>query len=174
MKIDNLLEVGLGSGASVKMWRDYLPEAQIHCIEYFDEENKTKWNSADGNIDSVKIYRGDSTKIETWDEIPYDLDVIIDDGDHHPDSQIKTFELAFEHLRSGGYYVVEDLHCGFEQKYGATDEFFRWAFDMIMKQQTPISNYPGNFYVCRSQMQDPIDKIYSYHFFKSCLVLEKA
>lgn len=173
-KVDNLLEVGLGSGASVKMWRDYFPDAQIHCVEYFDIENKEKWNNTEGNIDGVKIYRGDSTKIETWDTIPYGLDVIIDDGSHHPDDQIKTFELAFEHLHIGGYYFIEDLHCGFEQKYGSTNKLFQWIFNFIMNQQTPVSNYPGNFYVCRSQMPDPVDKIYSYHFYKSCLMLEKA
>jgi len=175
INVGKLLEVGLGNGASVQMWRDYFPEAEIYCIEYFGEENEKVWSNADGNIPGVKVINGDSTAFETWEKVPSDLDVIIDDGEHHPDFQINTFLIGFKHLKKGGLYFIEDTHCNFEERYtGGHDIIYKWLFEKIINQQTPHANWGGNFYKAQSYMDEITAQIYSYHLYKSIIAFERA
>jgi len=87
---------------------------------------------------------------------------------------MQTFLLGFSHLKEGGLYFIEDTHCSFEEKYGNTDLIYRWVFDYIIKQQTPGRNYGGNFYYARRDMDRIVGDIYSYRFYKSVIVFEKA
>jgi len=174
MTTNKMLEIGYGSGASIRMWMDYFPNADIYCMEYCGEEHKDVWHNPSLDIPDMELIVGDSTKPESWVDVPNNLDFIIDDGSHFPEHQIKTFLNGFPHVKSGGLYFIEDLHCGFEEAYGATSRVYDWVFDYIMKQQTPGRNFGGNFYQCRGAMEDVVRDIYSYQFFKSVIVFEKA
>jgi hypothetical protein len=68
----------------------------------------------------------------------------------------------------------EDTHCGFERIYGATDEIYKWVFDLVMRQQTPGANWGGDFYKARPTIQGVAQDIYAYYFFKSIICFEKA
>lgn len=172
--VQSMLEIGLGSGASHRMWLEYFPQAKIYGIEYFDEENKNTWNNFDGNIPGLNLIRGSSTDPETWNQIPYGLDIIIDDGSHEIDDQIKTFELGFSKLRQGGLWIIEDCHCGFEKKYGASDKLYRYFMNLIIGQQIPNLPTGGDFYKYRQYMSGFSRDIFSYSFYKSLIVMTKA
>ena len=175
-EIFSMLEIGLGSGASALMWSEYYPNSHIHIMEYFDKEHVETWNSPQISAKNLIIHKGDSTKMESWVEIPYGLDIIVEDGSHYPDHQIMTFEHGFPHLKSGGLYIIEDTHCNFEQKYtGGKDVIYNWALNLVYNQQLPTyGNTNGNFYQLRNLMPLPVRDIYSYHFYKSVIVFEKA
>jgi hypothetical protein len=175
IEVNSLLEIGLGSGASMRMWIDYYPNAKVYCIEDFGEENERLWGKADGNIEGLNLISGDSTIKETWDKVPFELDFIVDDGDHHPDSQIKTLVQGFSHLRTGGLYFIEDTHCNFTELYtGGKDIIYSSIFDLIVKQQIPRMSTDGNFYRNIPYMAAEARPILSYHFYKSIIALEKA
>lgn len=178
-KVDSLLEIGLGGGASIRMWMKYYPESKVYCIELFDEENKAVWGSFSGNIDRLNLISGDSSKEETWEGIPYDLDVIVEDGDHRPEFQIKTFLIGLKHLKSGGLYFVEDTHVGFIQPELYIDRknpLYEWTFSSIIKQQEAYdgNHMPGNFGFQRELMDEITRQIFSYRFYKSVIVFEKV
>lgn len=174
--VSNLLEIGLGSGASALMWSEYYPESSIHVMEYFDKEHVETWNSPQISAPNLTIHKGDSTKMDSWVNIPYGFDVIIEDGSHFPMDQIATFDLAFPHLKRGGLYIIEDTHCNFEQKYtGGKDVIYNWVLNLVFNQQLPsYGNTDGNFYRLRGLMPLPVRDIYSYRFYKSVIVFEKA
>lgn len=94
----NLLEVGVQNGHSIKLWKDYFTNAKIYGME------------------KAEVYGGDfkcdSTDKEAVDEQLGDLkfDIIIDDGDHHPESQMKTYMNLKDRLNSGGLYIIEDIY----------------------------------------------------------------
>jgi hypothetical protein len=156
------------------MWRDYLPNSQIYVIEYQGDEHRDVWHNPSLDIQNVKIILGDSTKEETWKDIP-SLDIIVDDGSHYAQDQLSTFLIGFGKLSRRGLYFIEDTHCNFEQKYGATDMLYKWFFDLIIKQQTPqISLGCGDFYKAIPYIQDIAKSIYSYHFYRSVIMVEKA
>jgi hypothetical protein len=156
------------------MWIEYFPNAEIYMMEDFGEEYETVWKNPNFDILDCNIIEGNSTDAKTWEKIPKGLDIIIDDGSHLPEDQIATFELGFLKLREHGLYFIEDTHCGFELKYGGKPTLYQYIWDLIMDQQLPEYGTEGDFYKYRQFMTGISRDIYSYHFYKSVIVLQKA
>jgi hypothetical protein len=102
----HILEIGVHSGGSLEMWKQYFgPKCRIYGVD-IEEACKVYGD------DSVKIYVGDQADRNFWTlfkrEVPF-LDVIIDDGGHLLHQQTATLEELLPHLRPGGVYVCEDL-----------------------------------------------------------------
>lgn len=111
----NIVEVGIYSGGSLGMWRDYFgPEAHIYGV---DIEPACRVYQAE----RTHIFIGDQSDRAFWstfrERVPR-VDVLIDDGGHQPEQQIVTFEEMFPHISPGGVYVCEDMH-GADHKFGA-------------------------------------------------------
>lgn len=102
IKATNILEIGCFYGHSLKMWKEYFPNAYIESIEIipdlcFEEER-------------IKVHYGDSNDSNLSNSFKDNYyDIIIDDGFHQIDSQINTFKLYFSKLKKGGTYVIEDV-----------------------------------------------------------------
>ena len=118
----SLLEIGLGvtgdrwnspivhgrntGGASLKMWYDYFPKAQIYGIDINE--------CAYLENDRIRTFVADQARVEDLDAFVEategaDFDIIIDDGSHRPDHQQISFSYFFRKLKSGGLYFIEDL-----------------------------------------------------------------
>jgi hypothetical protein len=101
-----LLEIGVYSGGSLRMWRDYLgPNAHITGI---DIEPACKAYESAG----ISITIGDQGDPDFWrgfvsDTLPFDA--VIDDGSHNWRHQILTLEALVGHLRPGGIFICEDI-----------------------------------------------------------------
>lgn len=115
-----LVEIGVGGydtpgcgGQSLYMWERYFPRAEIYGIDLYDKSFVDRGR--------VRTFRGDQTDGDfldrTFDQIG-DVEIIIDDGSHVSEHQIRSFELLFGRVREGGYYVVEDLACSYLEPYG--------------------------------------------------------
>ena len=184
INVNSFLEIGIGQGKSLKMWREYYPQAKLYGIERFGcEENTIIHHSYKGeDIKELIVIDGDSSKMETWQSIPYDLDVIVEDGDHTPETMVNTFLLGFDHLRKGGLYFMEDTHVGFIQPEFYIDKHnyvYDWLFSLIINQQEALNyqyvvNAPGNFYFNQDKMNLVAQKIFSYHCYKSVIVFERS
>lgn len=109
--VRSVLEIGVQWGASLKAWAEYFPNAQILGLDI----SSSLWEG-----DRYKSCRCDSTDRKQLDNVLEELtfDVIIDDGSHWVDDQVKTF-LNLEHrLNPGGIYVVEDVqHIEYEHRF---------------------------------------------------------
>jgi hypothetical protein len=113
----SVLEIGVESGKSLYMWREFFPNARIFgidinldCLKLEDQDNRL----------CVKV--GDQSDPEFLKQISQmagGFDVVIDDGSHIPEHQIITFETLFPLMRSPGIYVVEDM----EQRWAGVDYF---------------------------------------------------
>ncbi|MCK4500563.1 class I SAM-dependent methyltransferase [Candidatus Babeliales bacterium] len=97
----NMLEIGVAGGFSLKLWRDYFPTKHIYGI---DKNQRQGVNSEE----RITICLQDSTKgiPSTMENMKFDI--IIDDGDHKPQSQVATFNHYFPLLKEGGVYIIED------------------------------------------------------------------
>lgn len=110
-----LLEIGILNGDSVKLWENYFPKAELHFIDcsmarvtYFSK--RSHYHLADqGNPDDLK---------KVIEITGGEFDVIIDDGGHCMDQQITSFIELFPHIKSGGMYIVEDLHTSYWLDFG--------------------------------------------------------
>jgi hypothetical protein len=108
----HVLEIGVYSGGSLEMWRDYFgSKAHIYGV---DIEPACRAYETD----SVEIVIGDQGDRQFWREfrrkVPV-LDIVIDDGGHQPEQQIVSVEELLPFLRPGGVYLCEDVTGEFNQ-----------------------------------------------------------
>jgi len=104
----NLLEIGVANGCSLKAWSHYYPESKITGI---DINPNCKILCKDN--DKINIIISDVLEYE-FDE---KYDVIIDDGSHIPRDMIKSFTKLWNNLKSGGYYIIEDMNACKNKNY---------------------------------------------------------
>jgi hypothetical protein len=106
----HVLEVGIYSGGSLPMWREYFGE---HAHIYGVDINEA-CRAYEG--DRTKVFIGDQADRSFWAELrkaaPL-IDIVIDDGGHLPEQQLVTFEEMLPHMRPGGVYLCEDIHNRF-------------------------------------------------------------
>jgi hypothetical protein len=112
-----LLEIGLYNGGSLRMWREYLPNAELHGI---DVDSRTLAYELEIPGTRVRLVdQADARALRAFiDELGGGYDVIVDDGGHTMEQQIVSFEVLFPHVVSGGIYVIEDLGTSYFVEYG--------------------------------------------------------
>lgn len=161
----HLVEIGIYSGGSLEMWRDYLgPRCHIYGVDVEDECLRYE-------DDRTRVFIGDQTDRDFWGrfraEVP-SVDIVVDDGAHRPGHQITSLEELLPHMRPGGVYVVEDHHGarhGFNAYVGgligAMNEW-RGIADHADPERRKVSEAFG--------FQSAIESIHSYSF---ATVIEK-
>ncbi len=93
-------------GGSLKMWRDYFPNADVYGA---DIDKDILFESERIKTFYVNQLEKDSIK-KMWDNIGEDnFDIIIDDGLHTYDAGKCMFDNSFNKLRDGGIYIIEDV-----------------------------------------------------------------
>ena len=115
-----VLEIGVLKGNSLRSWRDYFGNGTIYGV---DNQVKALFKEP-----GLQTFFADQSKPETISELFPDtlFDIIIDDGSHESDHQQKTFDTLFTKLKSGGYYVIEDIHAPF---IGHATRWKRYPFE---------------------------------------------
>jgi len=108
-----LLEIGLAqqrdrdvaSIPSVEMWHAYFQKAKIYGVDIYDHSHQqTDW------FKFIQVDCGEKEQLEKINELGIQFDIIIDDGSHASFHQQLTLSSIFSSLKSGGLYIVEDLH----------------------------------------------------------------
>jgi len=102
----HVLEIGIYSGGSLEMWREYFgPACRIYGVD-IQPACKAYEN------DATQVFIGDQSDRGFWErfrrEVPA-LDIVIDDAGHNPDHQAVAMEELLPHLRRGGVYLCEDV-----------------------------------------------------------------
>jgi len=104
-----VLEIGIDRGNSLRMWRDYFPNAMVYGLDvqkhqFFTEERISTHYANQSSFYDISNF---------INEFGGEFDLIIDDGGHDPIYQQITLGYLFRHLKNGGLYIVEDLHTSF-------------------------------------------------------------
>lgn len=125
-----LLEIGVKRGASLAMWEQYFPLADIFGLDI--EPACRRYET-----DRSKIFVGDQEDpacLRTvMAQIGQPLDVVIDDGGHTMKQQRTSFETLFEYVRPGGLYIVEDTHTSYRDTHGGGAPGTADTFIMLLK-----------------------------------------
>jgi cephalosporin hydroxylase len=106
-----VLEIGIRSGASLRVWRDYFPRAKVAGIDIEPIE-----------IDASRIvtFRGSQDDPAFLAEVVGAIgapDIVIDDGSHIGRHINITFQCLFPTLAAHGLYVIEDTHTAYMPDY---------------------------------------------------------
>lgn len=151
-----VLEIGVGYGGSLQMWREYFGDkAEIfgldikpECIAFGEK--------------GIEIFIGDQGNIEFMEEIAEKLnplDIVIDDGGHKMKQQIISFNHLFPIINDNGVYVCEDTLTSYDKKYDGgykrQGSFIEFIKDEIDRQMNPDSG------------------LYGIHFYPWMVVIEK-
>jgi hypothetical protein len=96
----DLLEIGVGGGASLRTWREWFPLARLVGLE----ARRVTLESA---IAGCTIVQGSQTDFEVLRRILLNrrFRLIIDDGSRHVDDQVQTFLTLFPWLEPASVYI---------------------------------------------------------------------
>lgn len=117
-----ILEIGVKEGRSLAMWAERFPDAEIHGLDLFIENEiadvRRYFYDSKGEIytgsDNLFLHTGNQCDYLLLEQLrKFDFDVIIDDGSHNSRDQMMTFFGLF----NGKHYFIEDLHCAREEFY---------------------------------------------------------
>jgi len=139
--VTKLYEIGVLDGASLQMWSEYYPNAQIIGFD-IEDKSMLKLNS---NVTVKYLDQGNITQLKDLANNSNNVDIIIDDGSHFIDHQIMTFEILFNSLKTNGQYIIEDLHTStlLHSGYHFNNNKGTLQYLLDIMQQTQPVNYPG-------------------------------
>lgn len=109
-QVKHVLEIGIGHGGSLRMWRDYFPNAQIVGLDnnpmcLFDDERIRCFHADQSNTKSV-VTALQQVRTDPWPG----WDLIVDDGSHITEHQIYSAQLLLPFMEpDDGRYVIEDI-----------------------------------------------------------------
>lgn len=170
------------------MWEEYFTNAQLFFIDINSESKNyfTNFNRSSLNL----VNQEDLVALTNFaHKVGGNFDIIIDDGGHTMNQQITSFKILFPFLKSGGIYVIEDLHTSYpfgpnpntvygcsNGKQQTTINFLKTLIDDVNKigAQTGYAN----FNKCSSEILTALTtyekEIESIHFHTSlCFIIKR-
>jgi demethylmacrocin O-methyltransferase len=180
------LEIGVGGGSSAQVWDTYFPNAEIHFI---DVEPTVLNQKKPERIQYHVVDQADAPGLKAFvNKVGGDFDVILDDGGHLMHQQIISFQTLFPHVRSGGLYIIEDLHTSYWNEYGGNGtrdkpkagpgtalEFLKQLVEDLNYTSgiTGYGDWKRTTPEVWSQMSDIQKSIHSIHFYRSLCIIKK-
>lgn len=134
--INNVLEVGVHLGASLRAWKELFPKANI-----FGLENNIERFFSEERITSMYV---DQSIMKTFDDFKSvmrgtEFDFIIDDGCHYLQETKDTFRELLPLLKVGGWFVVEDIREEFEEEWKNILDNLNESYEGILSNMNHIS-----------------------------------
>jgi hypothetical protein len=156
----NVLEIGIASGGSLGMWKEYFgARSRIYGM---DIEPGCKMFE-DGQ---TRVFVGDQSSRAFWrqvrEQVPR-IDILIDDGAHLPEHMIVTLEEVLPAMPPGSVYICEDVHG--HSPFTA----YVYALANALNELTFGPADPAPAYC--SPLQQAIGAV---HFYPFMIVIEKA
>ena len=100
-----ILEIGIFSGASLRMWSEYFKNSKIYGIDILAHPQCVLVN--EGNIQSYLVDQGSEEQLLEFVEEHGPFDIIIDDGSHFTNHQLLSYKLFGD---TTPIFIWEDLH----------------------------------------------------------------
>lgn len=110
-KDNTIVEIGVRSGASLKLWREYFSEdSKIYGLDnlYDKNEHSVPINNEWISGKNVEYIVGDAYTEEIANKFE-NITILIDDGPHSPDSHVRLLELYSDKIEKGGVIIIEDV-----------------------------------------------------------------
>lgn len=168
------------------MWGKYFPQAEaiVGC------DINQKCAALTYEDPRMHVVVGDINSADTRNviaaRVPH-LDIVIDDGSHISRDIIATFRHFYPMLKSGGVYLVEDLHCSYWSAFqgglwrkDSPIEFFKLLADIVNRQSWGVEMEPADrIPLTRGDRRSRITvsdylSIEGVHFYNSLCVITKG
>jgi len=143
------VEVGIGSGGSLFMWRKFFgSKARIIGIELNPEAKKLEKHG-------FEIFIGDQADPIFWKKFfkkVGKINILLDDGGHKNIQQITTFMESIKFIKDDGKIIVEDTHTSYMKKKGFKNpskySFINFCFFLVenLHRRNPMTNKNLNYF----------------------------
>ncbi len=178
-----LLEIGIGGGHSVKLWEEYFPHGDLYFIDHISLPNHSQ-RSQYHVLDQASVNDLHAFILT----VGGNFDIIIDDGGHRMNQQITSFNTLFKYLKSGGLYIIEDLHTSYWKNFGGKGDMSNplageGTTVEFLKDRVEDLNYTSGAtgYADWGKIPESLienlnefaSSIFSIHFYKSLCIIEK-
>ena len=132
-----LIEIGVLNGSSLRMWREYFPNATIVGVDI--NPDVIQYHSE--RIDIVIGDQNDEHFLNDLCSKYNNPDIVIDDGSHITSHQIKTFNHIHPIMAKIGFYVIEDLRNSYEEIANHHDLRKIWPGMAYNRESDALKNY---------------------------------
>ena len=99
-----LLELGVDKGQSLRMWHEYFSQATIIGVDINPPVAL--------NLPRVLVLQANQTD-EPFLRNLGQQDIVIDDASHRNIETTTSFNILFPMVKTGGWYIIEDLACSY-------------------------------------------------------------
>lgn len=153
------VEVGIHNGGSLFMWRNFFGDnARIIGVDLNPNVKELEKYG-------FEIFIGNQCDNSFWKNFYKDVgnvDVLLDDGGHTYEQQIKTVINSVNCINDGGMIIVEDTHTSYFRNFGYPSRytFIKWAHKIS-------DNINARFEKVSIKKPKFKDSIYSIEFFES-------
>lgn len=178
-----LLELGVGGyhhidrgGGDLRAFEAWFKVASIHAIDIHQKRLPLK------RAMTHVIAQDDAFALEELIKAIGTPSIIIDDASHCNPLTIRSFEILFPLLKSGGIYCVEDVHTSYwdnDEFKGTQDlggnmfssamNYFKRLTDALNLEHIGLPSFPPAILA----IKDWIPEIASIHFYKELIIIQK-
>jgi len=146
----DLLEIGIQNGGSLEVYARYFP--RFNKIVGCDIDPKCAGLTYDSGIEVIVGDCNDAVTRHRITTLAPAFDIIIDDGSHTSSDIITTFLKYFSLLKSGGVFLIEDMHASYWQRWQgglfhpeSSIAFFKALIDVVNAEHWGISEGVAEF-----------------------------
>jgi cephalosporin hydroxylase len=107
----NVLEIGIYNGGSIKLWSDFFTKATVHGLDIMNIDDVCEIIKNKENIQlytSIDAYDKDFVR-NTFVNKNIKFDFLLDDGPHTLESMIKFINLYSPLMSDDGILIIEDI-----------------------------------------------------------------
>ena len=111
-----VLEIGVETGRSHRLWLEYFPNAKIYGYDIFEYgyDELQRLQKDNPFLDRSVMFKGDQSNVEDLNRFKSEhgdnFNMIIDDGGHTMEQMQTSLNHLWDSVKPGGIYVIEDLH----------------------------------------------------------------
>ena len=111
-----VLEIGVETGRSHRLWLEYFPNARIYGYDIFEYgyDELQRLQKDNPFLDRSIMFKGDQSNVEDLNRFKSEhgdnFNMIIDDGGHTMEQMQTSLNHLWDSVKPGGIYVIEDLH----------------------------------------------------------------
>ncbi len=168
------LEIGLWEGGSAKLWEEYFTQAQLHFMDISFDALKFRSGRSHYHLCNQESQEELNNFVQT---VGGDFDVIVDDGGHTARQQLTSFSILFPQMKSGGIYIIEDLHSSYwgGTGPGSTMYFLKALIDEVnfigaRTGKAGLADHPPEI---QAELNFYRKEVQSISFYSSVAVIEK-
>jgi len=132
-------------GASLRVWRDYFPNARI-----FGGDIDRDILFTEDRISTFHVDQTDPLSVGSmWSEIGGGVDLIVDDGLHQFEAGKTLFENSIAFLAKEGIYIIEDVQVTDLLRYHRFFSETEYFFDIVNLHRKGLSLEDNSLVVIR-------------------------